>query len=140
MGSDPSLAQLEAARGVLAHYFSLLSEGQYADAVTLYGGGYENLRDWNPAADRDDLAGLLEQGCTVNGLRCLPAKTIMAMGAGAPDTYAFAVQFQDRDGSMFALMSGVDWAENSFPESLFEFTVVKEGDSFVVLDLPIYVP
>jgi len=137
---DRSSADMEAAREVLARYFSLLSEGQYADAVVLYGGGYENLRDSNPTADPDDLAALLEQGCTVNGLRCLPARTIMAMGAGAPDTYAFEVQFQEPDGSMFAFKPGVDWAEDTFPKSLFEFMVVREGDNFVVQDLPVYVP
>jgi hypothetical protein len=137
---DRSSADMEAAREVLARYFSLLNEGRYDDAVALYGGGYENLRDWNPTADPDDLAALLEQGCTVNGLRCLPAKNIMAMGAGAPDTYAFAAQFQEPDGSLFTYKPGVDWAEDNFPKSLFAFTVVRDGDDFVVQDLPVYVP
>jgi hypothetical protein len=135
-----SSADIEAAQEVLVRYFALLNEGQYADAVALHGGGYEILRDWNPTVDADDLAVLLDQGCTVNGLRCLPAKTIMAMGTDAPNTYAFAVQFEEPDGSLFVFKPGVDWAEDTFPKSLFEYTVVGEGDNLVVQDLPVYVP
>ncbi|UCC52414.1 MAG: hypothetical protein JSV68_00320, partial [Anaerolineaceae bacterium] len=73
-------------------------------------------------------------------LRCLPAKTIMAMGTDAPNTYAFAVQFEEPDGSLFVFKHGVDWAEDTFPKSQFEFTVMRAGDSFVVQDLPVHVP
>ncbi len=137
---DSISADTEAAREVLARYFSLLSEGRYANAVALYGGRYEILRDWNPTANPDDLAALLEKGCTINGLRCLPAKTIMAMGRDAPDTYNFAVQFEEPDGSLLVFEPGVDWAEDTFPKSLFEFIVVGEGDNFIVQDLPVYMP
>jgi hypothetical protein len=64
----------------------------------------------------------------------------MATGAGAADTYTFAVQFEEPDGSPFLLKPGLDWAEDTFPQSLFEFTVVRTGDALAVQDLPVYVP
>lgn len=139
-GDDRSSADIEAAREVLARYFSLLNEGQYADAVAFHGSGYEILRDWNPSVDADDLTGLLERGCTVNGLRCLPVKNVTTLETSDPNSYEFAIQFENPDGSLFVLNPGGNWPESTFPQSLFEFTVVKTGDSFVVQDPPVYAP
>lgn len=135
-----SSAEYDAARDTLVRYFTLLNEGNYGNAVDLYGGGFEVLRDWNPTADPDDLAGLLESGCTVNGLRCLPIKEIMPLETNDPNTFDFAVQFENPDGSLFVLNPGGDWPNGTTPQSLFEYTVVKTGDDFVVQDLPVYVP
>lgn len=60
------LDDLEQARETLASYFSLLHAGRYAEAVNLYGGSYDILRDWNPAVDPDDYATLFENGCETN--------------------------------------------------------------------------
>lgn len=128
------------AEGALVRYFSLLSEGNYADAVELHGGGYDVLLEWNPTADADDLVGLLKLGCTTNGLQCLPIKTITAMGTGAPNTFEFALQFENPDGSLFVLNPQGDWPNGTMPQSLFEYTVMKSGTGFVVQDLPVYAP
>ena len=129
-----------ATRDTLIRYFSLLSEGQYPDAVELYGGGYEILTEWNPIDDPDNLAGLLEKGCTVNGLLCLPVKTITPMGTNSANTFEFAVQFENPDGSLFILNPEGDWPEGALPRSAFYYTVVETEDGFFVQELPIYVP
>jgi hypothetical protein len=137
---DRSSADIEAAQAVLMRYFSLLNEGRYAAAVELYGGGYELLRDWNPTASADDLPGLLERGCTINGLRCLPVKTMTPLESNDPNSYTFAVQFENPDGRLFVLNPEGDWPASTFPQSLFEFTVVRTEAGFIVPDLPVYGP
>ncbi|UCG25948.1 MAG: hypothetical protein JSW55_08185 [Chloroflexota bacterium] len=134
------VSEVEAAQEALRRYFALLSEGKYADAVDLHGGGYGALRGWNPTADPDDLAGLLESGCKVNGLVCRPVKTISPMGAGSPTVFEFAVQFENPDGSLFVLNPEGDWPEGEFPRSSFKFTVLPIGDGFAVQELPISTP
>lgn len=134
--SDESVAAQEA----LVRYFSLLSMGEYADAVELHGAGYEALRDWNPTADPGDLAGLLEQGCTVNGLVCRPLKTISLQGTSAPGAFEFTVQFENPDGSLFVLNPDGEWPGTEFPRSLFSYTVVRTADGHLVQELPVSVP
>jgi hypothetical protein len=59
------------AEKTLGDYLLYLSEGNYAQAADLYGGSYDLLQGYNPTVDPSDFAALLEQGCTLNGLRCL---------------------------------------------------------------------
>lgn len=137
---ESSAGERSAARDVLLRYFSSLNQGQYAEAAALYGNGYEVLMDWNPTADPDDLAGLLEAGCTINGLQCLSVRSTAPLASAAPNTYTFAVQFENPDGSLFVLNPEGDWGESGAPWSLFEYTVVQADGGFLVQDLPVSVP
>lgn len=132
---------MEKAETTLLRYFSLLSEGDYSQAAKLYGGDYALLAEWNPDIDPNDHAALLESGCTVNGLQCLPIKEVLISEQIAEDTYRFSVQFQNPDGSLFVRGPSSGATEEEMPsQSEFEFTVVGEGENFVVQELPVYVP
>lgn len=122
-----------AAQDALTRYFSLLHEGNYAEAAKLYGGDYNTLVEWNPDVDPNDHAGLFERGCTINGLQCLPIKTVGAREDAAPGIFEFYVQFEDPSGGVFVL-------ESAPGESTFKFTVVKTEGGFFVQELPVYVP
>jgi hypothetical protein len=132
---------LRVAQAALTDYFAHLDEGRYAEAAELYGGSYEALQGWNPGVDPADHATLLENGCTINGLQCLPLKSVLAQEAISDDTYQFMVTFATADGETFVLgpCCGADETEMP-PQSEFTFTVVKVGDAYRVQELPVYVP
>lgn len=130
-----SLDDLERARESLFSYLSLLHAGRYAEAVKLYGGSYDILRDWNPALDSNDYAALFENGCETNGLMCLDVAGFLLKEVASPHEFKFNVEFITEDGSLF--VSGSE----TLPQSQFVFTVSKDEDGkFLVQDLPVYVP
>ena len=133
--------QAEAAlfQETLAQYFSHLNQGDYAGAAKLYGGDYTTLVDWNPTVDPADHAQLLEMGCTVNGLQCLAVRSIQEGQSKSPDSFEFAVQFENPDGSLYSRQPG-DGSEEGAPQSEFVYTVVRSGGGFAVLELPVYSP
>lgn len=124
----------------LAQYFALLNEGDYAGAAELYGGDYSVLIDWNPTVDPADRAHLLELGCTTNGLQCLAVRSIQAGQPVGSDRFEFTVQFENPDGTLFNRQTGDGSEEESVAQSEFVYTVVRSGDGFAVLELPVYVP
>jgi hypothetical protein len=130
----------EKAQDVLSRYFSLLDQKEYAAAAELYGGEYSVLEEWNPSVDPNEQAKLMEMGCTINGLQCLPIKGVGAREDSAPDTFEFYVRFENPDGSVFVLESPDATTNGSRFESDFKFTVLKRGDDFFVQDLPVFVP
>lgn len=119
------------ARQALETYFSLLHEGRYAEAVAYYGGDVQVLRDWNPGVASDDSARLLENGCTINGLRCLALKEVVHEEPMSPTEYRFTIEFATEDGSTFV---GPAAAEQ------FVYTVFQTDGRFLVQELPPYVP
>lgn len=126
---------LDQAREVLFSYLSSLHAGRYAEAVNLYGGTYDILRDWNPAIDPNDYAALFKNGCETNGLMCLDMAGVLLKEAISSHEFKFNVEFITEDGSLF-----VSGSETS-PQSQFVFTVLKNGDGqFLVQDLPVYAP
>jgi len=129
-----SLDDLEQARESLFSYLSLLHAGRYAEAVNLYGGSYDILRDWNPAVDPNDYAALFENGCAVNGLKCLDVAGILLKEAVSSHEFKFVVEFINEDGSLFE--SGPETS----PQSQFIYTVMKVDVRFLIQDLPVYVP
>lgn len=134
-----SSADGDIAEDTLMRFFSLLNQGKYADAAALYGGEYEMLINYNPTSDPADHAHLLEMGCTVNGLQCLPARSIQT-AAECSNSFEFSVQFENPGGNLFIQNPGGDWPEGTLPRSTFQYTVVKTEDGFFVQELPIYVP
>ena len=136
-----SVSDLEMARQALTTFFSLLHDGHYDEAINYYGGSYEVLRDWNPPVDRWNYTGLLENGCTVNGLQCKPIRRIVDQEELSPTTFRFKVEFMEDDGGLFIRgpCCGAS-PEQEPPESRFTYTVKKVGYRFLVQELPVYVP
>jgi len=132
---------LAEAQETLVSFFNFLTDGEFEQAVELYGGDYGPLTDNNPEIDPSDKAALLEAGCTRNGLQCLTVKAIVNVAPLSESDYRFTVEFQNRDGSLFALGPCCGEDPDAFlPFTQFDYLVEKVGDQFKVLDLPVYVP
>jgi len=128
-------SRLAQARGALLTYFSVLHSQDYNEVIYFYGGSYGLLRAWNPSVDPNDFAALFENGCTINGLMCLEARTVVQEEEISPREFKFVVEFMNEAGSLF-----VSGPETS-PQSQFVFTVSKdENGKFLVQDLPVYAP
>lgn len=139
---DPSDEALrEEAQEALLNYFQALHEGRYVEAAALYGGEFDALRDNNPMIEPEDLPALFEAACTINGFQCLEVLEVVTSAPMPPDGYRFTVEFQAPDGGLFA-RGACCGAESTDvpPRSQFAFTVLKEGDRFLVQELPVYVP
>lgn len=135
-----AVQEWEAAQEALVDYFAALHQGQYSQAVDLYGGSYENLIAMNPQIAPDDFAALWESGCTLNGLQCLPVRSATLKEQG-DNTFVFTVEFNNPDGSRFVLgpCCGASATEMP-PVEQFTYQVVKKDGKYLVLDLPVYVP
>jgi len=129
------------ARQALVTFFDHLSNGEYAQAAELYGGDYTQLEIYGPEVDPADRGALWQNGCEKSGLQCLPVASASFVGA-AGDIFTFTVEFRRPDGNVFALAPCC--SEPGFldpPIAGFVFRVGRiPGGSFVVLDLPVYVP
>lgn len=128
------------AQTALTDYFYYLNQGEFGQAAKLYGGDYDLLADWNPGIDSADHAKLFELGCLVNGLQCLPIMEVGAVEHSAEGVYEFYVQFENQDGSRFVLDEANAATNPTGTESTFKYTVFLSGDSFLVRELPPYLP
>lgn len=130
-----------AAEVVLRDFLDDLSAGDYDHAALAYAGSYATLIEWNPnGIASEDHAGLLKAGCEINGLQCLPVRTIEPAGRSEMGL-AFTVAFSTRDGALFVRgpCCGGDTTDQP-PVSDFTYTVVKIDGQYRVLELPPYVP
>jgi hypothetical protein len=137
--SLPSTA--EEAQQTLVKFLSLLNTKKYDEAVSLYGGSYEQLQIFNPEIDPADHVALWEWVCESRILRCLTVRTGTFKNLQG-DTYVFQVEFSNPDGSLFVLgpCCGADETEMP-PVSQFEYKVTRNASGqFVVMDPPPYVP
>ena len=120
---------------------SLLDDGQCSQAAELYGADYDALTGWNPDVDPSDQASLWEKGSTMNGLQCLAIHQIQATEQINEDSYRFTVSFENPDGSLFVRGPCCGATEEEMrSQSDFIFSVVRQGEGFVVRELPVYVP
>jgi hypothetical protein len=132
---------LDQARKALVAFFDALNEGRYTDAVPLYGGDYDVLRDWNPDTASDDYSKLLQSGCEVNGLRCLKVRRVVRQEQVSPTEFRFVVEFTSEDGTLFRRGPCCGASETDQPtQTQFDYTVTRTGDRFLVQSLPVYVP
>ena len=135
--------QIELARQALLDYFTALNQGNYLQAVELYGGSYELLQGYNPEIPAQAHAQLLQAACRYNGFMCfLPVREIVAQEQAAVNEFRFAVEFQNEDGTPFELgpCCGAD-PDSQPPVSQFEYPVVfSEQAGYRVMELPVYVP
>src|SRR3990172_4580066 len=128
-------SRLAQARGALLTYFSVLHSQDYNEVIYFYGGSYGLLRAWNPSVDPNDFATLFENGCTINGLMCLEARTVVQEEEISPREFKFVVEFMNEAGSLFFS------CPKTSPQSQFTYTVSKdENGKFLVQDLPVYAP
>jgi hypothetical protein len=137
----PAISDLEQARVALIDFFSALAGGRYTEATMLYGGSYEELTGFNAMVPRDEYPQLFQNACTTNGFQCLEVQTVVDAREVAPGEFAFVVEFQNEDGSLFSRGSAGGSSATAQPaQSQWTYTVKKVGDLFLVQELPVYLP
>lgn len=135
-----ALQQSEAGRQVLMEFFTALHDERYDRAAEMYVGSYEELVGWNPGIDPNDHGALWAQGCQVNGMLCYPVRSA-TFKEQSGDTFIYTVEFTGEDGGRFVLGPCCGASETEMPPKYqFEYRVVKQGGSYLVLDPPVYVP
>ena len=130
------------AESTLREFFDFLNNGRYTQAVMLYGGPYDTMRDHNPSIPPTDLAALMRNACTINGAMCLKASTIRHEQSASPGMFLFQVEFENEDGSLFVRgpCCGASPTDQP-PQSLFPYTVERTAEGlFLVTDMPPYAP
>ena len=125
----------------LVTFFEKLNQGNYEDAVSLYGGSFETLQGYNPDVDPEDQATLMKFGCEINGLTCLQVYNAELKSQSGGE-FIFEVQFRSADGEIFVLGPCCGASEEEMPPvSVFEIRVSCDSESGCkVLDLPPYMP
>jgi len=129
------------AHDVLINFLTYLHTKNYAEAVPLFGGDYEQLQVFNPDIDSNDHLALWTWACDHQLLQCLEVRSA-TFEQLVGDSYIFQVEFSNPDGSLFVLgpCCGANQTEMP-PVSQFEFTVTRTAEGkFVVMNMPPYVP
>lgn len=132
----------ETAEATLYAFYELLNVGDYEHAAGLFGGSYEMLEDYNPDIEVSDKAGLLEAGCQLNGLVCLPVLNVNYVQDIDQHEFVYEVTFENPNGTPFEIgpCCGED-EDHIAPQSIFVVHVVCDvSNSCQVIDLPPYVP
>ncbi|HEX6036208.1 MAG TPA: hypothetical protein VFY83_17345 [Anaerolineales bacterium] len=129
------------AHDALVNFLARLHAKNYAEAVPLYGGEYEQLQVFNPEIDPNDKVALWTWVCDNQLLQCLEVRST-AFKEQVGDSYIFQVEFNNPDGSLFVLGPCCGATETEMPPvSQFEFTVTRNSEGkFVVMNTPPYVP
>jgi hypothetical protein len=141
--TDASAGDHQRAQESLRLFFDYLHEGDYTEAIDLYGGSYATLVEYNPTIDPEDRPALLEAACRVNGFQCVSVRKTLLLEQPSPTEYLVVVEFENDDGSLFIRGRCCESSGNEEepPASQFVFRISKEADgSFIVLDLPVYIP
>ena len=126
---------------MLVDFLTRLHTKDYAEAVPLYGGEYEQLQVFNPEIDPNDKLALWTWVCDNQLLQCLEVRSV-TFKEQVGDPYIFQVEFNNADGSLFVLGACCGANETEMPPvSQFEFSVARTADGkFVVMNTPPYVP
>jgi len=129
------------AHEVLVNFLTLLHTKNYAAAVPLYGGEYEQLQVFNTEIEPNDQIALWAWACDQQLLQCMEVRSATFQELRG-DSYVFQVEFNNPDGSLFVLGPCCGANETEMPSvSKFEFTVSHTVDGkFVVTDTPPYMP
>ena len=91
------LSSMEAQAKVdLITFFEKLNQGQYEDAIALYGGSYEVLQGYNPDVDPQDKATLMKFGCEFNGLTCLQVYDAVIKSQNSNNEFLFEVRYSNK--------------------------------------------
>jgi hypothetical protein len=126
----------------LVGFLESLYNGNYDDAVQIYGGTYETMIDHNPSINPNNHSALLRNACTINGVQCLQVKSAGLDKKVSDTEFVFKVEFLNTDGTLFVLGPCCGGSETDFPpQSVFYFTVKKvDKEKFIVMDMPPYMP
>ena len=130
------------AADALFTFFDKLQAGDYDQVAQYFGGSYDVLTGYNPAVAADDVATLWRNGCSINGLNCLAARSVTLADQPAEGEYLFNVEFTTREGELFVQLPccGADDTEQP-PVSVFPIRVARAADGrYRVIDLPPYTP
>jgi hypothetical protein len=135
-------SDLEHARQTLIDFFSLLHNGEYAEAVERHDDAefYETARQNNGSVDPNDPVALMEAACTYQ-LQCLEILNVVSGEQVSDNEFVFVVEFANTDGTLFVLgpCCGADETEMP-PVSQFEYRVEKVVSEFFVHGSPVFVP
>lgn len=136
-GCSPANQQPKA-ESTMRTFFSALANGQYAEAVKLYGGDYEVLAGWNPDISPTEYASLWQRGCEQNGLVCMEVMDVVN-AVETESGFEFTVTFKMKDGELFQFTG---CCGETLPEPITEYviSVQKDSDGYQVLSMPPYVP
>ncbi len=134
-------SNLEIARHTLLTFFTLLHDRRYAEAVPLYGGSYDGMRNNNsPVIPPDDYAALFESSCT-NQRPCLLVANIVDEEVVSQDEYKFMVEFVWIDGTLYKRGPCCGATETEMPpEWQFPYTVKIIDGQFKVMEEPVIMP
>ena len=135
--TDETKSNLASAKEALNTYFSLLNEKKYSQAVNYHGSGYDYL---NTDLSNNPVE-WLKVGCEHSGLQCLKIKTILQEKVISQTEFFFLVQFINNDGTLFKRGPCCGATEETMPTKTdFEFTVKKQGENYLIVTQPVYVP
>jgi hypothetical protein len=129
------------AHEVLVKFLTSLHTKNYAEAVPLYGGEYDQLHVFNPELDPNDHLALWTWACDNQLLQCLEVRSTTFKELQG-DSYVFQVEFNNPDGSLFVLgpCCGANLTDMP-PVSQFDYTVSRNAEHrLVVMNTPPYVP
>lgn len=132
----------EAAEATLYAFHDLLNAGDYEQAVSLFGGSYEMLEDYNPNIEPLDKVGLLEAGCQFNGLVCLQVFNAGFVRVIDQHEFVYEVTFKNADETPFEMgpCCGEDEDDMALQSIFVVHVVCDVSNSCQVMDLPPYVP
>jgi hypothetical protein len=143
ISTESITSQIDAqASSTLRSFFAYLNQGDYEQAVRLYGGSYEELYYMNPTINPENKADLLESGCQFNGFMCMKVLNESLVEVKETREFMFEVNFANPDGSLYIMGPCCGASEEvSPPKSNFLIHVICETEDICrVLDLPPYVP
>ena len=129
---------LKAAEGTIFDFLTALSDGNYTLAAKIYAGDTSLLAGWNPDIV-GNLPAWLERGCVQNGLNCLFPRSITYRGPDAEGSLQFFVEYDYPDGRIFQ-QGPCCGDESGVVSSSFLVRAAQQGDLWLVLDLPPYMP
>lgn len=125
----PQIPELQQARDTLITFFQLLHDRRYSEAVNLYGGDYERLRERNPSINPFDYPALLQAACEKNNYRCLNVRAVVEEERRSSHEFRFVVEFKYDDGARF----------EEDGRARFTYHVVEIDTVFFVQELPVHV-
>lgn len=133
-------SDMDMAQHTLLTFFTLLHEGRYSEAVSLYGGDYDTLRIQNPDVSPEDYPALWRASCG-RQTPCLLVSRIVEEKIISQDEFEFVVEFVWLDGTLFKLGPCCGATEAEMPPVWqFPYTVKKVDGLFKVMEGPVYIP
>jgi hypothetical protein len=133
--TDPASLASQAVKA----FYQDLADNNYSAAAGLYAGSYDWLQGNNPDIAPSNRPALLERYCTRNGGVCLPVREIKNIEGSSIDL-TVEVTLSNKDGSLYERGPCCGEVDTGQRESVFKVQTQSFNGTFMVLDLPPYVP